>query len=596
MKFLILLAAVAAANAWDPKKTFLPKNEIEALSCKNGKANLADGQEVTIESPNFPENYPNKAKCNWKIKVPANEEMHIWCETFDLLKGDFLRVKGLTPKLYGSFDAGFGEYIPASSEARTLKVQFRSNKKKNAGGFRCQIAAYAQITGSGSGPTTGSGSGASCLTNDGPAAGSACAFPFNFMGVSHTGCTTIDGDPTPWCSTLTDENNDHVSGVGAWGYCDASCPLQETGTGSGSGSTTGSGSGSTTGSGSGSTCLTNDGPAAGSACAFPFNFMGTTHFGCTTIDGDTRPWCSTQTDENDDHVTGVGAWGYCDASCPVQETVATTPAAPVTTAAPGPVVTAAPGTCQCGVKGGAANGRIVGGQETEQHEYPWQVGLVSRNGRTPWCGGTLISSTHVLTAAHCTDGAAASNIRVLLGEHNIADSVFNRVDVAEIINHPDYDSRTTDNDYAILRLSQAVTFTNEVAPACLPADTGATYAGVLATVTGWGTLSSGGNQPTALQEVDVTVTTNTECNNAYGSITANMICAADSGKDSCQGDSGGPLIAAENGRQALIGVVSWGRGCAFEGFPGVYARVTEKMSWILANTAGTFSSSCAALN
>ena len=65
-------------------------------------------------------------------------------------------------------------------------------------------------------------------------------------------------------------------------------------------------------------CLTNDGPAAGSACAFPFNFMGVSHFGCTTIDGDTRPWCSTQTDANDDHVTGVGAWGYCDASCPVQ--------------------------------------------------------------------------------------------------------------------------------------------------------------------------------------------------------------------------------------------------------------------------------------
>ena len=48
-------------------------------------------------------------------------------------------MKGLTPKLYGSFDAGFGEYIPAASEARTLKVQFRSNKRKNAGGFRCQV-------------------------------------------------------------------------------------------------------------------------------------------------------------------------------------------------------------------------------------------------------------------------------------------------------------------------------------------------------------------------------------------------------------------------------------------------------------------------
>jgi len=411
------------------------------------------------------------------------------------------------------------------------------------------------------------------------------------MGVLHSGCTQIDGDPTPWCSTQTDEDYEHVSGVGAWGYCDASCPLQETGeTGSGSGST------GETGSGSGASCITNDGPAAGSACAFPFNYMGVLHFGCTQIDGDPTPWCSTQTDEDFAHVPGVGAWGYCEATCPVQETPATTTAAPATTANPGPVVTAAPGTCQCGVKGGSANGRIVGGQETEVHEYPWQVGLVSRNGRSPWCGGTLISSTHVLTAAHCTDGSAASSIRVILGEHNIADSDFNRVDVAEIINHPNYDSSTTDNDYAILRLANPVTFTNEVSPACLPADLSNTFAGVLATVTGWGTLSSGGSQPTVLQEVDVTVTTNAVCNNAYGSITANMICAADSGKDSCQGDSGGPMIAPENGRQALIGVVSWGRGCAWEGFPGVYARVTEKMDWIKANSAGTFDSTCTALN
>merc|ERR1712218_453937 len=379
------------------------------------------------------------------------------------------RIKGVTSKVYGSYEEGIGEILPATNKARWLKIQFRSNKRKNAGGFRCQFAAVA---------------------------------PF-------------------------------------------------TGTGSGSGSSTGSGSGSTTGTGSGASCLTNSGPASGSPCVFPFNYMGVSHFGCTTIDGDTTPWCSTQTDANDDHVSGVGAWGYCDASCPVQE--------------------------------------------TEAHEYPWQVGLVSRNGRSPWCGGTLISSTHVLTAAHCTQ-SDASSIRVILGEHNIADSDFNRVDVAEIINHPNYNPQTTDNDYAILRLANPVTFTNEVSPACLPADLSNTFAGVLATVTGWGTLSSGGSQPTVLQEVDVTVTTNTECNNAYGSITANMVCAADSGKDSCQGDSGGPMIAPENGRQALIGVVSWGRGCAFEGFPGVYARVTEKMDWILANTAGTFSSTCAALN
>ena len=65
---------------------------------------------------------------------------------------------------------------------------------------------------------------ASCLTNDGPAAGSACVFPFNYMNVSHSACTTIDGDPKPWCVTQTDASGD-MAASGAWGYCDASCPL-----------------------------------------------------------------------------------------------------------------------------------------------------------------------------------------------------------------------------------------------------------------------------------------------------------------------------------------------------------------------------------
>ena len=184
---------------------------------------------------------------------------------------------------------------------------------------------------------------------------------------------------------------------------------------------------------------------------------------------------------------------------------------------------------------------------------------MSRNSRRPWCGGTLISSTHVLTAAHCTEDQgvviAASSIRVLLGEHNVADKEFNRVDVADIINHPDYkrDPRFIDNDYAILRLANPVTFTSKVSPACLPADLSSTYTDVLATVTGWGTLRSKGPSPNVLQEADVTVMSNAKCNRAYrGIISSNMVCAADSGKDSCQGDSGGPLISPENGRQALV--------------------------------------------
>jgi len=459
----------------------------------------------------------------------------------------------------------------------------------------------------------------SCITVGGPAEGSACVFPFNYNGVSHSYCTTVD-DTKPWCSTKTDANNDHVSGVDTWGYCGDNC----------------SGSRST------KVCSVTSGPGVGSPCVFPFNFMGVTHSNCTTVD-DTKAWCSTQTDANNDHVSGVGAWGYCDdncsgsgptkvcsatsgpgagspcvagcstidgdsvawcftetswgycdATCPVQGTVA-----PTTTEAPHQE------SCQCGVKGNSHT-RIVGGHEAEKHEYPWQVGLVWRNRRRPMCGGTLISSNHVLTAAHCTVRRGtelqlpASTFQVLLGEHNIRDREFNRVDIAEIINHPDYKSfprSHEENDYAILRLANPVPFTKKVSPACLPADLSATYAGVRATTTGWGALIQGGPSPNVLQEVDVTVITNAKCKSAYGGrISSNMLCAKDTGKDSCQGDSGGPIIAPENGRQALIGVVSWGWGCANPRYPGVYARVTEQMDWILANTAGTFSSTCKALN
>merc|ERR1711874_185457 len=88
--------------------------------------------------------------------------------------------------------------------------------------------------------------------------------------------------------------------------------------------------------------------------------------------------------------------------------------------------------------------------------------------------------------------------------------------------HPDYNGNTLDNDFSILTLSEAVAFTREVSPACLPSDVSQDFAGQEATVSGWGTLSSGGNQPTVLNEVDVTVTSNADCNSAYGgSITSN---------------------------------------------------------------------------
>ena len=89
--------------------------------------------------------------------------------------------------------------------------------------------------------------------------------------------------------------------------------------------------------------------------------------------------------------------------------------------------------------------------------------------------------------AHCLSGYVASEVRALLGEHDVADTEFNRVDVAEIIKHPNHKPHPNhDNDFAILRLANPVSFTNKVRPACLPDDLTSTYDGTLATITGWG--------------------------------------------------------------------------------------------------------------
>merc|ERR1712192_248299 len=210
----------------------------------------------------------------------------------------------------------------------------------------------------------------------------------------------------------------------------------------------------------------------------------------------------------------------------------------------------ASGDCTSGIAQRAT--KIVGGQETEVNEWPWQVGMVWSGSSSVFCGATVISDEWILTAAHCTDGTGANEIQVLMGEHDYWDgSETNmvRMDIAEIVNHEDYNSNTVDNDFALLKMANKIDWAANpnIRPACLPSAGSGDYDQWMSTVTGWGTTSSGGSVSNVLLEVDVKVISNSECNNAYGGITNNMLCAADAsgngGSDACQGDSGGPLVA-----------------------------------------------------
>ena len=140
----------------------------------------------------------------------------------------------------------------------------------------------------------------------------------------------------------------------------------------------------------------------------------------------------------------------------------------------------------------------------------------------PWCGGSIISTKHVLTAAHCTKDKFAPSIQILIGEHDVGDTEAERRAISSIIDHPYFDYTDKNLDISILTLISALTFTSAVAPICLPSSTanGNTYSEYSnhdATVTGWGLTATEGTASNTLQEVDLTILPNSECVEAWGS-------------------------------------------------------------------------------
>jgi len=255
------------------------------------------------------------------------------------------------------------------------------------------------------------------------------------------------------------------------------------------------------------------------------------------------------------------------------------------------------GSCQCGMKN-LQTSKIVGGPNADKNEYPWMVGVVTSRGRTkPWCGGSLITEKHILTAAHCVENVNKEDIQVLVGLHSIHQTDFDRHDVSNKEIHRNWRNPTVNYDFAILTIHPSVRGSSFM-PVCLPSDTNTNYEGRLATVTGWGQVSQKGPRSPVLKEVDIKVTSHKDCKAIYGRsrirVDSSNICAMSPGKNSCHHDSGGPLIVKENGKWTLVGVVNFGHpnGCAAPGIPAVYGRVTEVMDWIRKRTNGAYNSAC----
>lgn len=223
------------------------------------------------------------------------------------------------------------------------------------------------------------------------------------------------------------------------------------------------------------------------------------------------------------------------------------------------------------------DGRIVGGTFTTISSFPWQISL-QRSGSHS-CGGSIYSTDIIVTAAHCLQSVSPTILKVRVGSSYWSSGGI-LLSVAAFQNHDDYNPETMVNDIAVIRLSSSLTYSSTIKPIELA--TTAPANGAAATVSGWGTTLYGSSSiPTQLKYIDVQIVGRTQCaSSVYGygaEIRTTMICAAATGKDACQGDSGGPLVSGG----LLVGVVSWGYGCAYANYPGVYSDVADLHSWVV---------------
>jgi len=200
----------------------------------------------------------------------------------------------------------------------------------------------------------------------------------------------------------------------------------------------------------------------------------------------------------------------------------------------------------------------------------------------------LISTTWVVTAAHCIHRRGPSGYTVVVGAHRRrgTTSVQQTVRVSQIIEHPKYDSRIINNDIALLKLASPVKLSAKVGTVCLTKTKPST--GKKCYITGWGRTSGGGSLPDILQQAMLPIASHDDCRRKYGSVNSVAhLCAGEArsgASGGCNGDSGGPLVCEEGGRWYLQGAVSFGRRNCPTTHYTVFARVASYIDWIKQNS------------